>query len=401
MALEAIFAKRALTPHDEVANPVVLVDGQKIVDIGRQDEIAIPAAARRADKQGFTIVPGFIDVHIHGAAGYDVMEGSCEALAAITSSVAARGTTALVATTVSASEGATCAALEAVASWMEQRKGQSATGRTSAEILGIHLEGPFISRARRGAHPAEWIAAPSIGALKRYLEAAKGSTRILTLAPELPGAAGLIAEACKAGVVVSLGHTDASYAEAMAAIAMGARHATHVFNAMRPFTHRETGVLGAVLTSAGVTAELIADGVHVDDAAIRVLLAMKGAAGIILVSDGIAATGMPDGKYKLGTSVVSVAAGIARNVEGKLAGSTLTLDRALRHMLGLGVPLREALPMLTSNPARLLGLEHRKGSLEAGADADLLLLDDQFELAGVMTRGAWLTQSGAKDSAGS
>ena len=177
-------------------------------------------------------------------------------------------------------------------------------------------------------------------------------------------------------------------------------HATHVFNAMRPFTHRETGVVGAVLTSPNVTAELIADGIHVDDPAIRVLLAMKGPAGVILVSDGIAATGMPDGKYKLGTSEVRVTEGIARTDGGKLAGSTLTLDRALRRLLGLGVPLREVLPMLTSNPARLLGLDHRKGSLQAGADADLLLLDDHFELAGVMARGTWVNQSRAKDSGG-
>ena len=187
-----------------------------------------------------------------------------------------------------------------------------------------------------------------------------------------------------------MGHTDAGYAEAMAAISHGTRHAAHVFNAMRPFAHRETGVLGAILTSPTVTAELIADGVHVDDAAIRVLLAAKGPQGVILVSDGTAATGMPDGKYRLGTFEVSVAGGVTRNSDGKLAGSTLTLDRALRQMTGLGVPLSEVLPMLTSNPARLLGLEARKGCLAAGADADLVLLDDQLEVAGVMTRGVGL-----------
>jgi N-acetylglucosamine-6-phosphate deacetylase len=400
MSVEAIFAGRALTPYEEIANPVVLVDGQKIVAIGRQGEISIPASANRLHKRGLTIVPGFIDVHIHGAAGHDVMEGSDEAFAAITASVVRRGTTALVATTVSASEEATCTAVEAVAGWMEQRQHQSTAGPASAEILGIHLEGPFINAARRGAHSAEWIAPPSLAIFQRYLAAAKGCVRILTLAPELPGAANLIAAARKAGVVVSLGHTDASYAEAMAAIAGGARHATHVFNAMRPFAHRDTGVVGAVLTSPSVTAELIADGVHVDDAAIRVLLATKGARELILVSDGIVATGMPDGKYKLGTSEVLVTEGIARTSEGKLAGSTLTLDRALHHLLGLGVSLHDVLPMLTSNPARLLGLERRKGSLQAGADADLLLLDDHFELAGVMARGAWLNQARTKDSAG-
>jgi len=392
MGLEAIFARRALTPLDEIADPVVLVDGQKIVAVGPQKEIAVPASARRFDKRAFTIVPGFIDVHVHGAAGHDMMEASPEALTAIAASVAARGTTSLAATTVTASEEATCKAVEAVAGWMERRKCESPGGAPSAEILGVHFEGPFISRARRGVHPAEWITAPSVSLFRRFLAAAKGTARILTLAPELPGAADLITEALQAGVVVSVGHTDASYAEAMAAISRGARHAAHVFNAMRPFAHRETGVLGAVLTSAGVTAELIADGVHVDAAAIRILFATKGPRDVILVSDGTAATGMPDGKYKLGTFEVSVAGGVARNSEGKLAGSTLTLDRALRHMVALGISLGDVLPMLTSNPARLLGLEQRKGCLKAGTDADLILLDDQLEIAGVMTRGIGLSQ---------
>jgi N-acetylglucosamine-6-phosphate deacetylase len=319
------------------------------------------------------------------------MDASAEALAAITAGVAARGTTSLVATTVTAKEEATSRAVEAVADWMECAARERSGSLPSAEILGVHLEGPFISRAWRGVHPDEWIASPSVSLLRRLLGAAKGGARILTLAPELPGAAELIREALQVGLVVSLGHTDASYAQAMAAISCGARHAAHVFNAMRPFAHRETGVLGAVLTSPCVTAELIADGVHVDDAAIRILFAMKVPQGIILVSDGTAATGMPDGQYKLGTLEVDVAGGVARNSEGKLAGSTLTLDRALRHMITLGIPWREVLPMLTSNPARLLGLERRKGCLVAGADADLVLLDDQLQVAGVMTRGAGLS----------
>jgi N-acetylglucosamine-6-phosphate deacetylase len=390
VALQAIFAHRALTPQHEIADAVVLIDGEKIAAVGRRNEVAVPASARRHDKRDFSIVPGLIDVHIHGGAGYDVMDSSPEALAAITAIVAARGTTSLVATTVTASEESTSSAVEAIAGWMERGARERTGGTPSAEILGVHFEGPFISRSRRGVHPEEWIVAPSISLFRRLLAAAKGAARILTLAPELPGAAELIAEALQAGLVVSLGHTDASYAEAMAAISLGARHAAHVFNAMRPFAHRETGVLGAILTSAGVTAELIADGMHVDDAAIRILLATKGPQGLILVSDGTAATGMPDGKYRLGTFEVNVADGIARNSEGKLAGSTLTLDRALRHMIALGIPLREVLPMVTSNPARLLGLERRKGCLVAGADADLILLDDRLQVAGVMTRGVGL-----------
>lgn len=391
MALQAIFARRALTPEHEINDAVVLIDGEKIAVVGRRDEVAVPASARRYDKREFSIVPGFIDVHIHGAAGYDVMDSNAEALAAITARVATRGTTSLLATTVTASEESTSKAVQAVAAWVQNAAPERAAGMPSAEILGVHFEGPFISHARRGVHPEQWIVEPSISLFRRLLTAAKGTARVLTLAPELAGAAELIAEALRAGVVVSLGHTDASYAEAMAAISLGASHAAHVFNAMRPFAHRETGVLGAVLTSSGVTAELIADGVHVDDAAIRILLAAKGRQGVVLVSDGTAATGMPDGKYRLGTLEVSVVGGIVRNSEGKLAGSTLTLDRALRHMVALGIPLREALPMLTSNPARLLGLQGRKGCLAAGADADLVMLDDQLQVRGVMTRGAGLT----------
>jgi N-acetylglucosamine-6-phosphate deacetylase len=389
--LQAIFARRALTPRQEIADAVILIDGEKISAVGREDEVLVPASAHRHDKRGFSVIPGFIDLHIHGAAGSDVMDSSPQALAAITASVAARGTTSLVATTVTASEESLSRAAEAVADWMHCEKRRHPEGTPSAEILGVHFEGPFISPARRGVHPEKWIAEPSIALFGRLLAAAKGAACIITLAPELTGAAELISEALQARLVVSLGHTDATYTEAMAAISTGARHAAHVFNAMRPFTHRETGVLGAILTSPAVTTELIADGVHVDEAAIRILLATKGSQGVILVSDGIAATGMPDGKYRLGTFEVTVAGGVARNSEGRLAGSTLALDRALRHMVALGIPLGEVLPMLTSNPARLLGLEKRKGCLVAGADADLILLDDQLQVAGVMTRGAGLT----------
>jgi N-acetylglucosamine-6-phosphate deacetylase len=176
----------------------------------------------------------------------------------------------------------------------------------------------------------------------------------------------------------------------MRAIERGAQHAAHVFNAMRPFEHRETGVIGAVLTSPGVTAELIADGVHVDAAAMRVLLAAKGPRGVILVSDGTSATGMPDGTYRLGNIDVRVSGGVCRNAEGKLAGSTLTLDCALRNIVALGVGLADALSMLTANPARLLGLEGRKGALVPGANADLVLLDAKLQVKDVMTRGAGL-----------
>jgi N-acetylglucosamine-6-phosphate deacetylase len=389
MLTTAIFADRALTPFDEIPDSVVIVEGSKIAAVGRRGRVQVPRGAREVAARGKTIVPGFVDVHIHGAGGHDVMDAEVGALETVAATVARHGTTSLVATTVTASEDQTCRSVAGIASFISQAR-ESPPRTPSAEILGIHFEGPFISRARRGVHPEQWIAAPSPALLSRFLDAANGTALILTLAPELPGALELVAAARSAGLVVSLGHTDASYDEARAAIAAGARHAAHVFNAMRPFSHRETGVLGAVLTSPEVSAELIADGVHVDAAAMRMLLDLKTPQRVILVSDGTAATGMPDGKYRLGTFEVSVSSGVCRNVEGKLAGSTLTLDRALRNIVALGVPLHAALAMVTANPARQIGLSTRKGMLAAGADADLVLLDPNLEVSGVMTRGAGL-----------
>jgi N-acetylglucosamine-6-phosphate deacetylase len=388
----AIHADHAITPFEEISDAVIVIQGSKIVAVGQRGKVAMPRGAREVAARGKTVVPGFVDVHIHGAGGHDVMEGTPEALEIIAATVAEHGTTSLVATTVTASETQTCRSVCDIAKFILEA-GLSPARELSAEILGIHFEGPFISQARRGVHPAEWIAAPSAALLLRFLDEARGTGQILTLAPELPGALELIAVARSAGLVVSLGHTDADLEQAQAAISAGARHAAHVFNAMRPFSHRDSGVLGAVFTSPDVSAELIADGVHVDSTAIRMLLGLKSPDRVILVSDGISATGMPDGKYQLGTFSVTVKEGICRNSEGKLAGSTLTLDRALRNMVALGVPLASALQMVTANPARQIGLGSRKGVLAPGADADMVFLDADLKISGVMTRGAGLSFS--------
>jgi N-acetylglucosamine-6-phosphate deacetylase len=210
---------------------------------------------------------------------------------------------------------------------------------------------------------------------------------LLTIAPELLGAMPCIDAARKAGMVVGIGHTDATYEQARAAVARGAHHAIHTYNAMRPFTHRDPGVIGAVLASPDISAELIADGVHVDETAMRILLQAKGPGGVVLISDGISATGMPDGTYVLGGFEVTVNAGVCRNSEGRLAGSTLTLDRALRNIVKLGASLEDALRMLTCNPAKLLGIENKKGRLHANADADIVLLNEDLQVTQVYTRG--------------
>lgn len=390
MASVVIYADRALTPLEEIRDAVVVVEGSKIAAIGPRGDVRVPPGAQEHSARGMTIVPGFVDVHIHGAGGHDVMEGTADALEAVAATVARHGTTALVATTATASEERICRSAEGIARCIRAQRDLLPRATPVAEVLGIHFEGPFLSSVRRGVHPKEWITPPSVATFRRFLQAANDTARILTLAPELPGALDLVEVAREAGLIVALGHTDATYAEACAAVQRGVRHAVHVFNAMRPFFHRETGVLGAVLTVPEVTAELIADGVHVDPPAMRLLLAAKGVERVLLVSDGTAATGMPDGKYQTGTLELIVAEGVCRNAEGKLAGSTLTLDRALRNIVALGVPLGVAARMLALNPARLLGLERSKGALRPGADADLVLLDANLAVAGVMTRGAGL-----------
>jgi N-acetylglucosamine-6-phosphate deacetylase len=394
MSATVIHASRILTPEEEISDGIIVVEGSRITALGHRDEIRIPPDAADYVATGLTVIPGFVDVHIHGAGGHDVMEGNTRALDRITSTIARHGTTSLVATTVTAPVEETCHSLEEVAHYIRahEESGESPKGnRLAAEILGIHLEGPFISEARRGVHPPDAIAKPSVEVLEKFLKVSDGLVKILTLAPELPGAMPLIEPAVAAKIVVALGHTDADYDQSRAAIHAGASHAVHFYNAMRPFTHRDPGVVGAILTDPEVTAEVIADGVHVAGAAIQVLIGCKGFDAVLLASDAIAATGMPDGNYRLGNFEVTVKNGVARNPEGKLAGSTLTLDRALRNIVALGVPLQEAVRMATILPARRLGVAGKKGIIAVGADADLVALTPDLRVAGVMTRGAGLS----------
>jgi N-acetylglucosamine-6-phosphate deacetylase len=384
MATTLFHVRKAITPKGEIEDAGILVREGVIEFAGPRAGIELPIGSEEIDASEYTAIPGFVDVHIHGAGGRDVMEADDSALSTITGRLAKFGTTSLLATTVTASADDTCRAVEGISKFISR---QYQTNEVRAEILGIHFEGPFISKARRGAQPAEFIQPPSAEVLQRFLQAASGNARIMTMAPELLGAMPCIDAARSLGLVVSIGHTDATYEQARAAVAHGAHHATHVYNAMRPFSHRDPGVIGAVLTTPEVTAELIADGVHVDEIAMKLLLKAKGAEGVILISDGISATGMPDGKYMLGGLEVTMTGGICRTAEGNLAGSTLTLDRALRNIVNLGTPLADAVRMLTLNPATLLSIEFKKGALRTGADADIILLNESLEITNVWARG--------------
>jgi N-acetylglucosamine-6-phosphate deacetylase len=292
----------------------------------------------------------------------------------------------LLATTVTAPPDELFSALRAIA--RARMVGGGAT------VLGAHLEGPFLSRERPGAMDPELFLAPDVELFRRLVAAGDGSVKMMTLAPELPGAHSLIEAVVRAGAIASLGHSDATYAEAAAGIDAGARSATHLFNAMRPFHHREPGILGAVLDRDEVNCELICDGIHVDPVALRVVLAAKGQAGVRLVTDAMQASGMPEGEYRLGGAAVDVRDGRAEIAGGgSIAGSTLTMGGAVRNAVRfLRVDVVDAVTMGSLNPARVLGIEDRKGSIAAGMDADLVVLDDSLSVRATMVGGSWVLE---------
>jgi N-acetylglucosamine-6-phosphate deacetylase len=318
------------------------------------------------------------------------MEGTPESIAAIGSHHAARGVAAWLPTTVTAAHDETLRALAGIAHAIETF---DATANTGARPVGIHLEGPFISHERRGVHPPACILPPDIPAFDRFMQAARGHIRLITIAPEVPGALDLIAHARALGVRISLGHSNATAAEALAGIAAGASSATHAYNAMRPLNHREPGMLGTVLERDDLFAELICDGIHVVPAAVRIFARAKTPARAILVTDSISATSMPDGRYRLGDIEVEVADGVATH-EGSLAGSVLTLDRAIANFVRFTrCPLAAATRMASYNPALMLGVEDRIGTLAAGAEASLNILTPDGALSATYLRGNLLKSS--------
>ncbi len=363
-------------------HPIVVLDGGRIASISTRATSAIPAGAPILDFPSATLAPSFFDVHIHGAAGHDAMEATPAALAAIGAFLASRGTAHFLATTVTAPVDAT---LRAVAGLAKLIAAPPTSG--SAIPLGIHLEGPFLSHAKRGVHPTEFLLEPDIDLFDRIYDAAEGYVRLMTLAPELPGAPELAAHATARGVRVSLGHSNATAAETRAAIAAGATSATHTFNAMRPLDHREPGILGTVLTCDSLFAELICDGIHSAPEMTKLWWRAKGPNRAILVTDAMSATGMPDGEYRLGGLTVQVANGRAMS-DGVLAGSVLTLDRALANFLAFtGATLEQGLRLLTGNPAALTGFESEAGSLAPGSPANLVAVTPDGHLAASFLNG--------------
>jgi N-acetylglucosamine-6-phosphate deacetylase len=381
----ALIAAKCVTPLETIANAVVLVEDGVISSIGPRSAIEIPPGTRVRDYGDAVLAPGFMDIHIHGGGGHDVMEGDPDALAAIERHLATHGTTSYFPTTVTAPFDQTLRSLEKLADRIETN-GFAASSRNPdkrelwARPLGIHLEGPFISTEKRGVHPLAYIKDASLELFERMWQAARGHVKIMTIAPEIAGAEELIREASRRGVCVSLGHSNACQREAKQGIAAGATHITHTFNAMRPMESREPGILGTALTDDRLSAEVIADGVHVAPEMVRLFLRAKGPEHAVLVTDALSAAGMPDGSYRLGNFMVDVKNNRCLS-EGRLAGSVLTLDRAVRNVMEIAAwPLETAVRLATLNPAEAVKVANRKGILAPGADADLVVLTPKGEL---------------------
>jgi N-acetylglucosamine-6-phosphate deacetylase len=352
---------------------LITIDDGQIVDV--REPVRRPSNSEPVDG---AILPGFVDVHVHGGAGADFMDGSEEAVAAVTELHARHGTTALAATTLSGSREDLHTAVRAIA--------RATTRPRAAEICAIHLEGPYISLHRAGAQDIASIRPADIHEVAALIDEAPELHWMMTIAPEIDGARGLI-EHFRDLVLFSIGHTAADYGEAVNALEWGANHFTHLFNAMTGLNHREPGVVGAALVSTKATAELIADGIHVHPAVLR-LAALALPKRIALVTDAVRACGMPEGSYKLYGHDISVARGAARLADGTLAGSTLTMQRAVQNMVELaGLPLEMVVPLATEVPARIVGARERKGKIAAGFDADVVVLTEKFEIERVMVRG--------------
>lgn len=382
-----IAAQRLYTPLQAVERPLVFVVDGCVTKISRRDEEQIPSRAKLVDLEDSILVPGFIDMHIHGGAGHDVMEPATDALPAVERFLFRHGVTSYFPTTITASVDVTLAALERLADAIEQAKPDRGEFSGRARPLGIHIEGPFISHKRPGVHPPKDLLPPTLEMFDRFWQAARGHIKVMTIAPELEGAKEVITEAARRGVCVSMGHSDADTKAALSGIAAGARHATHTFNAMRPLDHREPGILGEALADRRLTAEIIVDGVHVDPLVVELFLRAKGTDASVLVTDATAATGMPDGKYHLGSLEVEVANGKCMS-NGKLAGSVLTLDQAVRNVMKFAKwDLQRAVRLATLNPARAAGLPANIGTIEPGATADMVALGANGEVRQTIVQG--------------
>ncbi|WP_406094161.1 N-acetylglucosamine-6-phosphate deacetylase [Streptomyces sp. NBC_01013] len=367
---------RVVLPTGTVENGRVIVEGARIA--GSPAE-----GARTVDLSGHWIVPGFVDMHNHGGGGASFTSGTVDEVLTGVRTHREHGTTTLVASTVTGEMD-----------FLAERAGILSELVEQGDLAGIHFEGPFISPCRKGAHSEGLLRHPDPAEVRKLMDAARGTAKMFTLATELPGGIDSVRLLAEHGVIAAIGHTDATYEQTVEAIDAGATVATHLFNAMPGLGHRAPGPIAALLEDERITVELINDGTHLHPAALELAYHHAGAHRVALITDAMDAAGFGDGQYQLGPLAVEVKDGVARLVEGgSIAGSTLTLDTAFHRAVTIDrIPVGDVVQSISANPARLLGVYDRVGSLEPGKDADLVVLDEDFRLRGVMRRGEWIVQ---------
>lgn len=367
-----------------IENGYIKIENDKIAEIGSMErpssfdnyeEIVLP--------DHFTVIPGLIDVHIHGVDGADVMDGTTEALEKMSSALPKEGTTSFLATTMTQSQEAIERALINVSEYIED---QSSSNK--AEVLGLHLEGPFVNKQMAGAQPIQYIINPEVSLFEKWQKLANGHIKLVTLAPEVDGGLELVRYLKETGVIASIGHSKSTYEEVSTAIDAGATHATHLFNQMSGLHHREPGVVGAVFLREELKAELISDGIHVKPEVVKLAYKMVGSDRLILITDSMRAKCLKNGTYDLGGQDVTVRDGKAVLSDGTLAGSILKLGEALKNMMEFtGCTLSDVVQMGSVNPAKQLNVFDRKGSIAVGKDADLVVLNENYDVYVTLCKG--------------
>ncbi|MFH1847669.1 MAG: N-acetylglucosamine-6-phosphate deacetylase [Candidatus Omnitrophota bacterium] len=377
-----IYIKNAeiYTPDKIIKNGCVLIEGGKIVAMHPRGVPLKPTPGvgfKVIDAKGKILCPGFIDVHLQGAGGYDVLDGTREALEGISKTLAKFGTTSFLATTVF--KNGKNPHIDNIARFK---------GGFGANLLGIHLEGPFIDKSKKGMIRENGITSCSAGHLDKILNTSRGKLKMMTIAPELKGAIDIIKKLRKKKIIASFGHSNADFEQAQKGIKAGINHVTHLFNAMRPIHHRDPGPLPALLMDNKVSVQLISDGVHISPAIARLVVKLKGAENIILITDSMSSMGLGDGKYVYDGWNYESKNGACRYKNGTLIGTSLPLNKMLQRMVQLGgVSLLGAVRMVTINPARLLGISRKKGSITPGKDADLVIMDKDCNISNTIIAG--------------
>jgi N-acetylglucosamine-6-phosphate deacetylase len=371
-----------VSPFQLLEDRIIIIEKGKIIAItDKKEDLALLKNVEIIEAQNKFIVPGYIDIHVHGGGGSDVMDGEYEAIKQVATTHSRFGTTAFLPTTMTMTKNKIIKSLKSI---HEARL----KGTGTAEILGIHLEGPYINPEEKGAQKEEDIKKVSVEEFLEFNQASGNFIRLVTIAPEMPGAIDFIRWLHQQGIIVSVGHSNATYKQVQEGIQAGLSHVTHIFNAMRGLHHREPGVVGAALSSPKLIVEMIADGIHLHPIVLKMLTQIKESEKLVLITDAMRATGFKEGTYDLGGQEVIVTQGQAKLKNGTLAGSVLTMDQAVKNLVTkVGISLLNAVQMASYNPAKCLGIDDKKGSLELYKDADIVILNKNLETELTMVAG--------------